>query len=470
MRESRVHLGLLILIVVCAANHGVHHLWPQFGWRRPSRPPANKGIVRTERTESGMEVAAIDESALARAGDHIVRFSVLRSWACDSASEEPPPAPIQALHGQIKTVLGFMSPLEPGEKVRRFLLSRRSSPGSRPKANRVILVEAAAPVSFKQDRPVAVRGRFWVAPAGSKGGIYLMEATSVTPIVPSRASPPEPRALPKRAVQFDFAWLEPLARLKPGQPLPQALLDHDGKTVTVLGRFASRDEGDPPVILVARRDCRGCEHHGPPDVSTAIPVRMKPKAHAPGVWIQEGTFTGKLRVSRDPTTWSVQPIVMIENAAYSDLRVEAESSAPLLPLWAEAVLAAGLALWMVRPFVARRRRRALLETGDMYAQEAAFVRLAESVRANAPVREVVKALGQPHARFQGTSPALGHADETWLYALVRRPDGPFLVPAQVAAPPADCASYEVGKCGMVLGIRDGRAVSRRLWARGMDRT
>ena len=361
-----------------------------------------------------------------------------------------------------------MTPLKPGPQVMSFLLSRHTAPGSRPKRNRVVAVQAPAPVPFEEKTPVAVQGKFWVSPDASAAPLYRVEAHRVV-LVRARGSHTPPVPASGRATDFDFAWIEPLAELKPGAPLPADLLGHDGLVVTVSGQIVASEPCHPPVFLVGHRHQEGCESHCAhgPRIHNSIPVRMKPKTYVPVFLEREAAFTGTLKVNRDPAAWSTEPVVIVEEAVYHEVHQSAGRTSPPLPVWIEVAWAVGLILWIAKPAVLRRHYGALLQTGDMYTQVAAFVRLTDSLREGERAKSITAALGETHGRYPQSpedASTLGNADEVWVYAFERALDGPFLKPVQIDERPASWEGWEIGQCGMLLRVSAGRIVGRRLWA------
>lgn len=467
MKHRRTWFGVLLWLLVCTGNHLAHSLWPRAGRSEQAEHADLRVVVRDEVAEDGRKVLGIDEQKLGEPADRLILFSQLESWAYDSGQDQPPPH-IRSLNDKPRTLVGFMSPLEPGSQVKSFMLSRHTAPGSRPKRNRVVAVRAPAPVPFEEQTPVAVQGRFWVSPNASTLPLYSVEANRVVQVrVPVPDLPRAPAS--GRTIDFDFAWLKPLATLKPGEALPAGLLSHDGRAVTVTGQVMASEPCYPPVFLVGHHHQESCESHCEqnPRIHNSIPVRMKQEAPVPIFLKPMAAFTGTLKINRDPATWLKQPIAMIEEAVYRDVHRPVDAPPPLLPVWLEVAWAAGLMLWIAKPTMLRRHYGKRLQTGDMYTQVAAFIALTDSLREGERAKSITAALGEPHGRYAQTpedATPSGGADEVWVYAFERALDGPFLKPVQPGEPPSDWDGWEIGQYGMLLDVSRSRIVSWRVWA------
>lgn len=464
---------------VCVVNHGLHLAWPDLGWTGLRRGSGPRLVVRREPTSTGGDRLGVDEDALRAASADLILFSTLAKWDYDWQTAPPPPAEILALNKGLRTLVGFMSPLEPGDEVKRFLLSRHTSPGSKPATNSVVLITSQTPVPVRHEAPVAVHGQFAAAalPAGKRGPVYGMTARHVFPVQADPTAQPTQSRSEADGVVLDYDWADRLTRLKRSDPLPAVVARYDGRAVRVSGRIVGRDYDKPPLFMVAldpgeatgqSPDPSHGQHDGEELPTRSVPAKMKADAPAPGPWVVRGEFVGVLRVNRDRSTWDTEPVAVIKDAVYHPVGSRRGAAKPLLPPWLEVLAGAVILFAAAKPALALRRLKARLQTGDMYSQQEAFLNLAHRVEIGTPSETVQALLGEPQGRSQDPVAGFGDAEEVWVYALERSQDGPFLAPrCEVGGPQGWCRG-EPGVCGVLVGLSSGRVVGRTVWpsARG----
>src|SRR5439155_2673977 len=144
--------------LLAAANHAE-------AWRRQRASGGFAPAVRSEASAAGHNSIGIDETTLNGSGpEKFLHFSTLGQWDFKRDAQTPCPAPIRALSGQRFSSVGFMYPLETGERVKTFCPLRSTQTccyGPRPQYNQYLLVETKEPVSFERLAPVLVHGAFF---------------------------------------------------------------------------------------------------------------------------------------------------------------------------------------------------------------------------------------------------------------------------------------------------------------------
>jgi len=132
---------------------------------------------------SGHNTIGIDEDHLSATGEiPLLPFSLLSKWKYDPETRPPCLDKIIAENGKMAKVVGFMYPLESGDRIRSFCLLRTTQTccyGPRPQWSQYLLVEIETPVPFTRFAPVVVTGKFVVDPKPEEGYVYRLEATSV---------------------------------------------------------------------------------------------------------------------------------------------------------------------------------------------------------------------------------------------------------------------------------------------------
>ncbi len=140
--------------------------------------------VRAERGITGHNTIGIDEGALGSgSSEHFLHFATLGDWNYTIDSRPSCPKPIQSLSGGHFDCVGFMYPLQTGDKIKDFCLLRSTQTccyGPRPQFNRYLLVEMKEPVKFQRLTPVMISGKFFVEPKPDDGYIYRMEGDSLS--------------------------------------------------------------------------------------------------------------------------------------------------------------------------------------------------------------------------------------------------------------------------------------------------
>src|SRR5438552_1213718 len=142
--------GIIAWLAVVLLDHGP-------AWRDRAAHASGDGAavqvnVTAETSLKGHNSIAIDEASLGAPGSpRFLHFSTLGQWDYDRHSAPPCPEPIRQLGGQTLSSVGFMYPLESGEKVKSFCLLRSTQTccyGPRPQFNQYILIESRTPVPF----------------------------------------------------------------------------------------------------------------------------------------------------------------------------------------------------------------------------------------------------------------------------------------------------------------------------------
>ncbi len=132
---------------------------------------------------SGHNTIGIDEDYLSVTGEiPLLPFSLLAKWKYDPETKPPCPDKILAENGKQVKVVGFMYPLQSGQKITSFCLLRTTQTccyGPRPQWSQYLLTETKTPVPFSRFAPVVVTGKFVVDPNPNEGYVYRLEASSV---------------------------------------------------------------------------------------------------------------------------------------------------------------------------------------------------------------------------------------------------------------------------------------------------
>ena len=444
MMKQRWIRWALAWLVACALNHA----WGLV--RRPGTMPPDL-LPRSEAPRGLGEARGVS-------------FPLLATWNPDPRYAVPePPQAVGALQDQHVRIEGYMTSLEGGRETNLFLLSAgvRAPDAPLPPVNASVLVVSEDPVPIFRGVPVAVRGRFFLDPNPDRGFIYRMTCEGIESVGEGKPKTRLPLDIDE-VVDFDFAWLEELPDPSPSAKMPAALVKRDGQAVVVSGHVVARDEDPPPVYLIAGRHEGECaDLCAQPTHRSAVPVQLRLNARTVPDKASGATFVGWIELRHDPTTWERQSPVQIVDAVLGDPR--GERRGPLLPIWAEALVGlAILATSLVQPW-RRRRYRAQILTGDMFAQEAAFSAFVEGMRDGEPVEAAIAVLGKPQAKLTPGPRDGQEEEEVWIYALDRSTQGPFLEPVGDLPTPDDLAEWRVGRCGAVLHVRDGRLVRQRHW-------
>lgn len=144
-----------------------------------------RGKVRVfeEEGPAGHKSIGVDESSLGEdpGKETPVTFASLMEWEYDAGENSQPPERVKRLDGRKVRIVGFMYPLQGGEKIKTFAIIRSTQTccyGPRPQYNQYILVEMVKPVQFRRFDPVSCVGVFRVDPSPDEGFIYRMEGES----------------------------------------------------------------------------------------------------------------------------------------------------------------------------------------------------------------------------------------------------------------------------------------------------
>ena len=250
-----------------------------------------------------------------------LRFATLGEWDFDKRTPNSCPDEIKSLSGKNATIVGFMYPLESGEKLKTFCLLRSTQTccyGPKPQFNQYVLVEMPESVKFERLMPVIAEGKFIVDAKPDDGYIYRMEGTSVRP-----AAEEDPEIDGKQAAQkahlplFDFSLLQSMKSTS-GKLASNSLFDqfslNEGKRVVVEGYFLSATKETPPRITVGRDWWDGVAKGTPPTLYNAVMVTPRDQQEVPSRWKQKVVFTGVLHLTKDRSEWKRRGIVSIDDA------------------------------------------------------------------------------------------------------------------------------------------------------------
>lgn len=317
-RKHRFIVGSIVILLLYAANHAEFHFR-----KKPARRAASSHqsavFVRTEDTLIGHSSIGIAEDELPdTAGKSFLRFSTLGDWFFDKKTPSACPDEIKSLSGKNSTIVGFMYPLESGDKLKSFCLLRSTQTccyGPKPEYNQYVLVEMPEPVKFERLMPVIVEGKFIVDPKPDEGYIYRMEGTSVHP-----AAEEDPEIDGKQAAQkahlplFDFSFLESMKSSEKPNPFPSQLPFVDGDIIVVEGFFLNETKDNPPRLMVGKYWWDGVAKGMPPTLFNAVMVTPRDRQEIPSRWKQKVVLTGVLHLTKDRSEWKTKGIVSIQDA------------------------------------------------------------------------------------------------------------------------------------------------------------
>src|SRR5438105_4126803 len=118
LRRRKLFLvGLPVLLVL----FGFNHLEYRFRKAQSDKTAQarNQVVVRSGQGITGHNTIMIDESSVSGAGeDLLLHFATLGEWSYDPKHPSPCPPAIQSVSGRKASCIGFMYPLEAGEKVK----------------------------------------------------------------------------------------------------------------------------------------------------------------------------------------------------------------------------------------------------------------------------------------------------------------------------------------------------------------
>ncbi|MEN6520176.1 MAG: DUF3299 domain-containing protein [Armatimonadota bacterium] len=275
--------------------------------------------VRAENGDTSHNTIGIDEQALdASNGEKFLHFSTLGEWDFAVDSRPPCPKPIKALNGRAFDCVGFMYPLQIGDRIKDFCLLRSTQTccyGPRPQFNQYILVEMKEPVKFQRLNPVMISGKFFVDPKPNDGYIYRMEGDSLTRVgddIPD--VDPVSSAKKAKLPLFDYTPLIAIAKNPKSGGVAQTLRVMNGKRVVVAGYCVGRNSSQPPRLIVAKMWWDGVAQGTPPTVYNAITVYPADESQTPPLWKPFQVFTGTLHVTTDTARWNKDGIVQLRNA------------------------------------------------------------------------------------------------------------------------------------------------------------
>lgn len=347
-RKKLLIYGLPIIIALFAADYAY-----SFIMQRNNNKSTLNISVRSETGVTGHNTIGIDENALGSgSGEHFLHFATLGEWNFTVDSKPPCPKPIQSLNGRKFECVGFMYPLQTGEKIKDFCLLRSTQTccyGPRPQFNQYILVEMKEPVKFERLTPVMINGKFFVEPRPDDGYIYRMEGQSLSAVgddVPD--VDPVKSAKQAKLPLFDYAPLMAMAKKPKSDGIAKSLLAISDKQVVVAGYCVSRSASQPPRLIVEKTWWDGVGQGTPPTIYNAIAVFPKDAGQVPPLWKPFQVFTGKLQVTTDSSRWSRDGIVQLRDAQIGvpgvTPSVNLSRSGPFIPLDEKLIIAVAFIL------------------------------------------------------------------------------------------------------------------------------
>ncbi len=177
-------LGVVLMLVVFAlVNQHVRRKYDlDAGWKVQADDVTIK--IRDEgNLVTGHNTIGIDEDELVAKGNiPLLPFSLLAQWDYDAKTHPPCPDKIMAFNGKRVKVVGFMYPLQSGEKIKNFCLLRTTQTccyGPRPQWSQYLLTETDVPVPFIRFAPIVVTGKFVVDPNPDEGYVYRLDSAVV---------------------------------------------------------------------------------------------------------------------------------------------------------------------------------------------------------------------------------------------------------------------------------------------------
>jgi len=355
LRRPRLFFfGMATLLLLCAGNEIEYRVRQ----KRASEPPPSEAVVSAEQGPIGHNTLGIVESALrAPQGQTALTFATLGTWQFDRRANVPCPEPVKALNEKDVSCLGFMYPLESGDRFRVFCLLRSTQTccyGPKPQFNQYLLVEMSEAVKFERLTPVLVGGKFFVDPKPDDGYIYRIEGRSVDPVEDDVPDVDAVQAAREAGLPlFDFAPLAAMEKHPDAErSIPAELLALDGTRAVLDGWVFDRTQGQPPELIVGHSPPSGNLPPALPTLFNAVLVAPRDARQIPPLWKQKAVFTGVVRVTREPAGWPDRGIVRLTDAV---LGVPGAGSSaldaprPLIARRWEAAAAMLLVLLAVRP-------------------------------------------------------------------------------------------------------------------------
>ncbi|MBU0994919.1 MAG: DUF3299 domain-containing protein [Proteobacteria bacterium] len=317
IRKPRLFaFGMPVLLMICLLNH--------FEYRhrrkmiRMDGEAQNQVVVRAEGGPAGHNTISIDENAFSTENNALfLHFTMLKAWAFDADTRSPCPESIKTLNRRKASCIGFMYPLQAGERIKVFCLLRSTQTccyGPRPQFNQYLFVEMHEPVKFERLVPVIVKGQFFIDPQPDQGYIYRMEGTSLSSVMEDEPEIDVAKEAQKvNLFQFDFKSLEILEKSHGKEP-PQELTSLDGKQIVVDGYLVNRSKDVPPHILVSSKWWDGVSKGTPPTIFNAVMIFPKNADQVPPLWKQRGVFTGTLHFTGNSQEWPKAGIISLHDA------------------------------------------------------------------------------------------------------------------------------------------------------------
>ena len=350
-RRKLLLYGLPIILGLFAADYAYSFIAARGATARDKS--ALQINVRAERGITGHNTIGIDEQSLgAGSGEQFLHFATLGDWNFTIDSRPPCPRPIQSLSGRRFDCVGFMYPLQTGDKIKDFCLLRSTQTccyGPRPQFNQYILVEMKEPVKFQRLTPVMVSGKFVVEPKPDDGYIYRMEGDTLSNVGDDTPDvDPMKSAKEAKLPLFDYAPLVAMKNRPKSEGVANDLRSMSGKRVVVAGYCVSRGSSQPPRLILARAWWDGVAQGTPPTVYNAIAVFPADMGQVPPLWKPYQVFTGTLQVTTDFTRWNKDGIVQLRDAQLGvpgvTRSILLSRSGPFIPLDEKIIVYGGLYL------------------------------------------------------------------------------------------------------------------------------
>lgn len=346
--------GLSIILAVFAADYACNFILQRGAARDKSAMKIN---VRAETGVTGHNTIGIDEQALGSgSGEHFLHFSTLGQWNYNVDAKTPCPKPIQALSGRKFECVGFMYPLQTGEKIKDFCLLRSTQTccyGPRPQFNQYVLVEMKEPVKFQRLTPVMISGKFVVEPKPDDGYIYRMEGDSLSNVGDDTPDiDPVKSAKQAKLPLFDYTPLAGMAKKPKSNGVATDIRQMSGKRVVAAGYCVGRSSTQSSRLILAKTWWDGVAQGTPPTVYNAITVFPANAQQIPPLWKPYQVFTGTLQVTTNPDRWGKDGIIQLRDAQLGvpgvTKTIELARSGPFIPLDEKLIILAVFLLLTLR--------------------------------------------------------------------------------------------------------------------------
>jgi hypothetical protein len=309
-------VGLPIILAVFAADFVYAYITQQGS---SAGKTSLQLSVKSEVGTSGHNTIGIDEQALSSGSSNsFLHFGTLSDWNYSIDSKTACPKPIQALSGKKFDCVGFMYPLQTGDKIKDFCLLRSTQTccyGPRPQFNQYVLVEMKEAVKFQRMTPVMISGTFFVEPKPDDGYIYRMEGDALTDVGEDTPDIDPVRASKQAKLPlFDYTPLMSMSKQPKSAGVTPDISSLDGKQIVAAGYCVSRSSSQPPRIILAKSWWDGVASGTPPTVYNAIAVFPSDTQQVPPLWKPYQVFTGTLQVTKDSSKWGKDGVIQLKDA------------------------------------------------------------------------------------------------------------------------------------------------------------